>query len=62
MADMISAMNAIFAYFIDQFALCLDTILNNPVLLLPVLLGLVTGVIFFVVQIIKKMGVRGRHG
>lgn len=62
MADLISAMQAIYAFCMTQFATVFQTILENPVLYLPVLLGLFGSVVFFVIKIIRKFGVRGKRG
>lgn len=62
MADLISAMMAIYDFVMTQFATVFQTILDNPILYLPVLLGIFGSIVFFVIKIIRKMGVRGKRG
>ena len=62
MANLISAMMSIYDFVMTQFAIVFQTILDNPILFLPVLLGLFGSIVFFVIKIIRKMGVRGKRG
>lgn len=62
MADLISAMQAIYTYVISIFATAFSTIQNNPVLYLPILIGIAGGIILYVVRLIRKLGVRGVRG
>lgn len=62
MTELISAMGSIYEFVISQFAIVFKTILENPVLYLPVLLALFGSIVFFVIKVIRKMGVRGKRG
>lgn len=61
MADLISAMQAIYTFMITQFAKVFGVITDNPVLFLPVLLGFLAAIVLFVVSISKSF-IRGRGG
>lgn len=62
MSELIGSMQIIFSFMLMQFGKVADTIMDNPVLLLPVLLSLFSALIFFVVKVIKKLGLRGKRG
>lgn len=62
MTDLIIAMKQIFSFIISQFTTVVDTITSNPVLFLPVLLALFGSLLFFVIRIVRKLGVRGKRG
>lgn len=62
MSSLIEGMKIIFNFMMMQFGKVANTIMENPVLLLPVLLSLFSALIFFVVKIIKKLGLRGKRG
>lgn len=62
MFDLIDSMKLIFAFIIDQFSMVAKTITGNPVLYLPVLLGLFGSLLFFVIKTTRKLGVRGKRG
>ena len=62
MADLITAMGSIYTFIISQFAKVFETITGNPILYLPVLLALFSSLLFFVLKIVRRLGVRGRRG
>ena len=62
MADLITAMGAIYTFIISQFLKVFDTITGNPILYLPVLLALFSSLLFFVIKIVRRLGVRGKRG
>ena len=62
MADLISSMGNIYDYIIGIFATVFSTITGNPVLYLPVLVSIAAGVIFYVIKLVRKFGVRGVGG
>lgn len=62
MAELIGAMQAIYAYIMGIFATVFTTITSNPVLYLPVLVSIAAGVIFYVIKLVRKFGVRGVGG
>ncbi len=62
MADLITAMGAIYTFIISQFSKVFDTITGNPILYLPVLLALFSSLLFFVIKIVRRLGVRGKRG
>lgn len=63
MADLISVMTTnLFPYIMGIFSTAFDTITGNPVLYLPVLIGFAATVIFFVIGLIRRFGVKGMGG
>ena len=62
MADLIATMQAIYTFILTQFSIVFSTIIDNPVLYLPVLVGLFSALVFYVIKLVKKMGVRGKRG
>lgn len=61
-ADLISAMGVIYDFIISQFATVFSTITENPVLFLPVLVALFGSLLFFVIKVVRRLGVRGKRG
>lgn len=60
MSTLISIMtDTIFPFIIGVFSDALNTITSNPILFLPVLLALCGTVIFYVISLIRRFGVRG---
>lgn len=62
MADLISAMQAIYKYIMGLFGTAFSTITGNPILYLPILLAIAGGLIMFVIGLIRRFGVRGLGG
>lgn len=62
MSDLITAMGSIYTFVISQFSQVFTTITGNAILYLPVLLALFSAILFYVLKIVKKLGVRGRRG
>ena len=63
MADLISVMtDNLFPYIMGIFSTAFSTITDNPVLYLPVLVSLAATVIFYVISLIRRFGVRGVGG
>lgn len=62
LANLISAMEKIYEYIIGIFGTVFATITENAVLYLPVLVSIAAGVIFYVISLVRKFGVRGVGG
>lgn len=62
MTDLIGAMQIIYDFIISQFTTVFSTITSNPVLFLPVLVALFGSLLFFVLKVVRKLGVRGKRG
>ena len=63
MADLVSVMtDSLFPYIMGIFSTAFSTITDNPVLYLPVLVSLASVVIFYVISLIRKFGVKGFGG
>lgn len=60
LANLFTALGSIYTYVIGIFNTALTTITGNPILFLPVVAGLAVSVIFVVIKIIRKFGVKGR--
>lgn len=63
MAALISVMkDTLFPFITGTFSQVITTITGNPILFLPVLAALCGSVIFFVIKLVRKLGVRGMGG
>ncbi len=63
MSGLITLMtDTLFPYIMGIFTTAFTTITSNPVLYLPVLIALAGSVIFFVIALIRRFGVRGFGG
>ena len=62
MADLITAMQALYSYVLTIFATVFTTITSNPVLYLPVLLAFASVVIMWTIGFVRRLGVRGVGG
>lgn len=60
LANLFTALGTLYEYVIGIFGTALDTITGNPILFLPVVASIAAGVIFMVIKIIRKFGVRGK--
>lgn len=60
LADLFTSLGTVYQYVIGIFGTALDTITSNAILALPVYAGIAVGVIFLVIKVIRKFGVRGR--
>jgi len=54
-------LNTLFPFVITQFSTAFGTITSNPILYLPVLIGLSAVVIMFVIKLVRRLGVRGNR-
>ena len=61
-SDVFSAGTSVFDLLMNQFSTTVTTITGNPLLYVPVLLGLGGGLILAGVKITRKLGVRGLGG
>ena len=62
MADIISAMGDVFTVVIGSFQMVLNTIVAEPLLLTPIILGLFGGIVLFAIKKVRSMGVRAGSG
>lgn len=58
-SDVFSSLGSVFQLLMDQFSTTVNTIVNNPLFFVPVLLGFGGGLIMAGVKIMRKFGVRG---
>lgn len=59
LSGVLEAMTTVFTTIIGLFTNVISTITGNPLLLVPVLLAILFTLVFFVVKVIRKLGVRG---
>lgn len=58
-ANVFTALQEIIAVIWDVFGDCARTIMSNPLLFVPVLLGIAGSLIFFAIRIVRKLGIKG---
>lgn len=58
-ANVFSALQDIIAVIWDVFGDCASTIMGNPLLFVPVLLGIGASLIFFAIGIVRRLGIKG---
>ena len=61
LSGVLESMTTVFTTIIGLFTNVISTITGNPLLLVPVLLAILFTLVFFVVKVIRKLGVRGVH-
>ena len=59
LSGVLESMTTVFTTIIGLFTNVISTITGNPLLLVPVLLAILFTLLFFVVKVIRKLGVRG---
>ncbi len=57
--NVFDALQNIIAVVWDVFADCARTIMGNPLLFVPVLIGIGGSIIFFAIGIVKRLGIKG---
>lgn len=57
--NVFTALQDIIAVIWDVFGDCARTIMSNPLLFVPVLLGIAGSLIFFAIRIVRKLGIKG---
>ncbi len=62
LSGVFSALTEVFNLLLDQFPTTVTTITTNPLLYVPVLVGLGGGLILAGVKLVRKLGVRGIGG
>ena len=62
MADIITAMSGVVTMVINTFKMVLNTIVAEPLLLAPIIIGLFGGVVLFAIKKVRSMGVRAGGG
>lgn len=58
-SDVITGMGSVYDVIIGLFTNVISTITGNPLLFVPVLIALLSGLVFFVIKKVRKLGVRG---
>lgn len=58
-ADVLTALSSVYDVLVGLFSNVITTITSNGLLFVPVLIGLLGGLTFFAVRVIRKLGVRG---
>lgn len=58
-ANVFESLQSIIAVIWDVFADCATTIMGNPLLFVPVLIGIGGSLIFFAIGIVKRLGIKG---
>lgn len=58
-SGVLESMTTVFQTIIGLFTNVISTITGNPLLLVPVLLAILFTLVFFVVKVIRRLGVRG---
>lgn len=61
-SDVFESITSVLGMIWSIFGNCVSTITGNPLLYVPVILGLATSAILGVVGLIRKMGVKGIGG
>lgn len=61
-ADVFSSLTSVFSFLMEQFTTTVSTITGNPILFVPVLVGLGGGIILAGVKLVRKLGVKGVGG
>lgn len=59
MTAVLGAMSDVYGVVIGMFSNVITTITGNPLLFVPVLLGILGTLVLFAIGFIRKMGVRG---
>lgn len=62
LSGVFDALTEVFNLLLDQFPITVTTITTNPLLYVPVLVGLGGGLILAGVKLVRKLGVRGIGG
>lgn len=57
--NVFSALQDIIAVVWGVFGDCAKTIMENPLLFVPVLIGIAGSLIFFAIRIVKRLGIKG---
>lgn len=57
--NVFDALQNIIAVVWDVFGDCASTIMGNPLLFVPVLIGIGGSLIFFAIGIVKRLGIKG---
>ncbi len=58
-ANVFEALQSIIAVIWDVFGDCASTIMNNPLLFVPVLIAIGGSLIFFGIKIFRRLGIKG---
>ena len=62
MADIIERMTSVFTVVMGIFTNVLNTIISEPLLVLPIILAILGGIIMFLIKKIRSLGVRAGGG
>lgn len=58
-ADVFTAMTTVYNTVLTMFGSMVTTITSNPLLYVPVLIGLLGGLVMFAIGVVRRLGVRG---
>ncbi len=58
-ANVFTAMTTVYNTVLTMFGSMVTTITGNPLLYVPVLIGLLGGLVMFAIGVVRRLGVRG---
>lgn len=58
-ANVFDAMTTVYNTVLTMFGSMVTTITSNPLLYVPVLIGLLGGLVMFAIGVVRRLGVRG---
>lgn len=58
-ANVFTAMTTVYETVLTMFGSMVTTITGNPLLYVPVLIGLLGGLVMFAIGVVRRLGVRG---
>ncbi len=58
-ANVFTAMTTVYDTVLTMFGSMVSTITGNPLLYVPVLIGLLGGLVMFAIGVVRRLGVRG---
>lgn len=59
LSDVFTQMTTVFDAVLSMFGSMVTTITGNPLLYVPVLIGLLGGLVLFAIGVVKRLGIRG---
>lgn len=58
-SDVFTQMTTVYNAVLSMFGSMVTTITGNPLLYVPVLIGLLGGLVLFAIGVVKRLGIRG---
>lgn len=58
-SNVFDAMTTVYTAVLSMFGNMVDTITGNPLLYVPVIFGLLGGLVLFAIKVVRKLGIRG---